>query len=142
MGGPMASRLAASGFATTGYDINPAAMERLGQAGGQTASSAAEAAAGADILITIVASAQQVEEVLFGDTGALTTLPPGSPIMVCSTVPPDYMQDLGRRLQARGFNSSMRRSAVVSPGRPTVPLPSWLQALLRPLRPASHCLPF
>ena len=103
MGAPMASRLVTSGFTVMGYDINPAAMEHLHQAGGQTASSAAEAAADADLLITIVASAQQVEEVLFGNTGALTTLRSGSTIMVCSTVPPDYMQALGQRLQAQGF---------------------------------------
>ena len=103
MGGPMASRLVASGFTVTGYDLQSAAMERLRQAGGQVASSAAEAASGADLLITIVASAQQVEEVLFGDTGALSTLTAGSTIMVCSTVPPDYMQALGDRLQTRGF---------------------------------------
>ena len=103
MGGPMASRLVTSGFTVTGYDINPAAMERLRQAGGQTASSVAEAATDADLLVTIVASAAQVEEVLFGDTGALTTLRSGSTIMVCSTVPPDYMQSLGERLQGRGF---------------------------------------
>lgn len=103
MGGPMASRLAASGYTVTGYDIQAAAMERLRQAGGKTASNAAEAAADADLLITIVASAEQVEEVLFGDTGALTTLTAGSTIMVCSTVPPDYMQTLGQRLQTRGY---------------------------------------
>jgi len=103
MGGPMANRLVTSGFKVTGYDINPAAMERLRQAGGQIASSAAEAAAEASVLITIVASAQQVEEVLFGNTGALTTLTAGSTIMVCSTVPPDYIQALGQRLQMRGF---------------------------------------
>ncbi|WP_089942516.1 NAD(P)-dependent oxidoreductase [Candidatus Entotheonella palauensis] len=103
MGGPMASRLAASGYTVTGYDIQAAAMERLRQAGGKTASNAAEAAADADLLITIVASAEQVEEVLFGDTGALTTLTADSTIMVCSTVPPDYMQTLGQRLQTRGY---------------------------------------
>ncbi len=104
MGGPMASRLVTSGLTVTGYDINPDAMERLRQAGGQTATSAAEAAANADMLVTIVASAPQVEEVLFGETGALTSLPSGSAIMVCSTVPPDYMQALGQRLQTRGFD--------------------------------------
>ncbi len=104
MGGPMASRLVAEGFKVTGYDINPAAMEHLRHAGGQSATSAAEAAANADTLITIVASAQQVEEVLFGDAGALSTLPAGSAIMVCSTVPPDYMQTLGERLQDLGYD--------------------------------------
>jgi L-threonate 2-dehydrogenase len=103
MGGPMASRLVTAGFTVTGYDLNPAAMERLRQAGGQTAANAAEAASNADMLITIVASAEQVEDVLFGQAGALTALPAGSAIMVCSTVPPDYMQDLGQRLQARRF---------------------------------------
>lgn len=37
MGGPMAGRLVTSGCTATGYDINPAAMERLCQTGGQSA---------------------------------------------------------------------------------------------------------
>ena len=98
MGSPMSGRLVQAGFAVTGYDINETAMATLKQVGGQTAPTPAEAAANASLLIIIVASAQQVEDVLFSPTGALTTLTVGSSIMVCSTVPPSYMEELGSRL--------------------------------------------
>jgi 3-hydroxyisobutyrate dehydrogenase len=78
-------------------------MAVLRQVGGQTATTPAEAASKASVLIIIVASAQQVDDVLFGPNGALTTLPAGSAIMVCSTVPPSYIQALGQRLHDRGF---------------------------------------
>ncbi len=103
MGGPMSRRLVQAGFTVTGYDIDDNAMERLRQADGRLAANPAEAATDASVLITIVASAAQVEDVLFSSTGALHTLPAGSTVMVCSTVPPTYMQDLGRRLHERGF---------------------------------------
>jgi 3-hydroxyisobutyrate dehydrogenase len=103
MGSPMSARLVQSGFTVTGYDINDAAMAALRQVGGQMATTPAEAASNASVLIIIVASAQQVDDVLFGPNGALTTLPAGSAIMVCSTVPPSYMQALGQRLHDRGF---------------------------------------
>lgn len=103
MGGPMSSRLVQAGFSVTGYDINPTAVAQLQADGGQPAENPAAAAANADVLIVIVASATQVDDVLFSPTGALTTLPVGNAIMVCSTTPPTYMETLGNRLQDRGF---------------------------------------
>jgi 3-hydroxyisobutyrate dehydrogenase-like beta-hydroxyacid dehydrogenase len=53
MGGPMSARLVQSGFTVTGYDINDAAMAVLRQVGGQTATTPAEAASKASVLIII-----------------------------------------------------------------------------------------
>ena len=103
MGGPMSARLIQAGFNVTGYDINPTATAQFQAAGGQTAETPAAAAAHADVLIVIVASATQVDDVLFSPNGALTTLPTGNAIMVCSTTPPSYMKSLDQRLQDRGF---------------------------------------
>ena len=47
MGAPMAANLVKAGHNVTGYDIVPAALQALAQAGGNTAASAAEAARGA-----------------------------------------------------------------------------------------------
>ena len=44
MGAPMAANLVKAGHTVTGYDIVPAALQALAQAGGMTAASAAEAA--------------------------------------------------------------------------------------------------
>jgi L-threonate 2-dehydrogenase len=40
---------------------------------------------------------------LYGDKGALTTLPAGATVMLCSTVPPAYVQALAQRLIATGI---------------------------------------
>src|SRR5215831_199347 len=74
MGLPMATNLAARGFAVRGFDIRPAAMNTLVEAGGTRASAAAHAADGADVLILMVVNAAQAEAVLF-EGGALAALP-------------------------------------------------------------------
>ena len=74
MGLPMATNLVARGFAVRGFDIKPAAMDTLAEAGGTRASAAADAAHGADVLILMVVNAAQAEAVLF-EGGALAALP-------------------------------------------------------------------
>lgn len=101
MGSRMARRLLQAGYAVTGYDINREAVASLRQDGGTMAENPAEAATGVNVLLIMVASAAQAEEVLFGPSGALTTLPAGSTVMLCSTVPPDFMQQLENRLMER-----------------------------------------
>jgi 3-hydroxyisobutyrate dehydrogenase len=103
MGSRMAARLVQAGFRVTGYDINPRAMQQLVTNGGHSALHPADAARQASVLLLIVASAEQVEEVLFGQHGALTTLPQGCTVLLSSTVPPTYTQALGARLQERGY---------------------------------------
>ena len=66
MGFGMARRLVGLGFSVCGYDVNPASGTALIAAGGQVATSAADAAHQADILILMVVSAEQAEDVLFG----------------------------------------------------------------------------
>lgn len=102
MGSRMARRLLQAGYAVTGYDINREAVAGLQRDGGSVAADPAEAATGVAVLLIMVASAAQAEAVLFDPSGALTTLPEGATVMLCSTVPPDYVQQLGKRLQERG----------------------------------------
>src|ERR1700685_4554124 len=54
MGGPMAANLLKVGHTVTGYDLNPEALRALTAAGGKAASSAAEAANGASVVITML----------------------------------------------------------------------------------------
>ena len=102
MGGHMARRLVQAGFTVWGHDINAEAIQRLRRDGGHAAADAAEAASNAAVVLLMVASAAQSEQVLFGPDGVLTTLPEGRTVMVCSTVPPDFMEQLGQRLGERG----------------------------------------
>jgi 3-hydroxyisobutyrate dehydrogenase len=98
MGGAMAARLVSKDFAVLGYDVHPAARQRLQEAGGRVAEHPAAAALNTSLLLIMVATAEQVETALYGDNGALTTLPAGATVMLCSTVPPAYVQTLAQRL--------------------------------------------
>lgn len=100
MGLGMARCLRKAGIPTTGVDI---VAERLEALGDPVSSSAGAACEGADLLILVVVNASQVEDLLFGAENCAARLAPGATVMVCSTVPPSYSQDLGRRLSEMGL---------------------------------------
>ncbi len=54
MGGPMAANLVRAGHTVRGFDLAAPALDALARIGGHPAGSAAEAASGADILITML----------------------------------------------------------------------------------------
>ena len=101
MGAPMARNLVARGFAVRGYDMQPAALEALAAAGGTAATSAADAARGADALVLMVVNAAQAEQVLFTD-GALDALAPEGVAILMATCPPSQVETLAARVLATG----------------------------------------
>ncbi|MCC7271433.1 MAG: NAD-binding protein [Alphaproteobacteria bacterium] len=103
MGAGMAANLVKAGRPVTGYDVMLAACERLAAVGGVAATSVAEAAAGAGLLIVMVATDAQSDAALFGDGGALARLAPGATVVLHSTVPPAYAEGLGKRLAEKGL---------------------------------------
>jgi 3-hydroxyisobutyrate dehydrogenase-like beta-hydroxyacid dehydrogenase len=104
MGGAMAVHLVRQGFTVIGYDISEPAMHRLQQAGGRVAANPAAAAKGATVLIVMVATAEQAEDALFGPVGAWTTLTSRATVMLCSTVPPAFVQNVAQRLQGKDID--------------------------------------
>ena len=70
MGYGMATSLKRAGFAVTGCDVSADAVARFVADGGKGANSPAEAAAGADIVVSVVVNAAQTEAILFGPGGA------------------------------------------------------------------------
>ena len=79
MGLPMASRLVAAGVSVTGYDPVEAARTAFAAAGGRAATSPAEAAAGASVLITMLPDGKAVRTALLGPEGVAGGLAPGGP---------------------------------------------------------------
>ncbi len=77
MGGPMASRLATSGFAVVAYDIDPDRLAALVDHGAAAAGDAADCAARADVLLTSLPRPDHVLAVMV-EGGALAALRPGS----------------------------------------------------------------
>ena len=89
MGGPMAANLAAAGHAVTAFDISTQALERAREAGAATACSVAEAAAGREVVITMLPAGAEVSEVYRGEGGALSVVAPGTLLIDCSTIDVD-----------------------------------------------------
>ncbi len=97
MGFAMAKRLVEKQHHVTGYDINSEAIARLSDAGGHGATSPADVAKDADVLILLVVNAEQVEAVLFDD-GALAALPEGKTIIVMATCAPARIAAIAARV--------------------------------------------
>ncbi len=103
MGLPMMKHLLAAGHRVTGYDPNPAAVESLVAAGGRRAKSVAEAAAGADVFISVVPDSPQVQEVVFSETGLLTGAAPGLLYIDMSTIRPDVARQVAQSCREHGL---------------------------------------
>ncbi|GAB4860535.1 hypothetical protein Ancab_035695 [Ancistrocladus abbreviatus] len=103
MGFGMATHLLTSNFTVVGYDVYKPTLARFADAGGLVGNSPSEASKDVDVLVVMVTNEVQAESVLFGDCGAVTTLPDGSCIILSSTVSPAFISQLERRLQAKNL---------------------------------------
>ena len=101
MGLPMAINLVKAGHDVSGFDFNPAALEKLAAAGGRAAASAAEAAEGADFFVLMVVNGDQAQDVLFGAGRAADALPPGACVIASCTQAPAQAEALGEALSER-----------------------------------------
>jgi 3-hydroxyisobutyrate dehydrogenase len=87
MGAPMAGNLAKAGHRVIGYDINASAVQALTAAGGQAATSAAEATRGADVVITMLPAGEHVRDVWLHQGGLIEAVKGGTPLLIdCSTI--------------------------------------------------------
>lgn len=103
MGFGMATHLLKEGYAVTGFDVWAPTLERFRQAGGQTATTPAEAVRDKPFCVCMVATAQQADAVLWqGDAPAVPALPQGATLLLCSTVPCAYVQNLAAQLALKG----------------------------------------
>lgn len=101
MGLPMARNLVGQGFAVTGYDLKPAALDGLAEAGGRPAQSAAEAAREAEALVLMVVNTAQAEDILF-EAGALDASAPNALVILMATCAPSDAERLASRVLGGG----------------------------------------
>ena len=90
MGSRMAQNLLENGVTLTVYNRSAAPAQTLHEQGARIASSASEAVREADVVFTMLASPEVVEQVATGPEGFLSTLPEGSLWVDCSTVNPSF----------------------------------------------------
>ena len=98
MGLPMAGCVARAGYKMAAYDIDPGRAASLAADGVKPAASISVVASGADVLVLMVATPGQVEDVLFGDDPAASALAPGTVVLVMATVGPAAVQHWAGRL--------------------------------------------
>jgi 3-hydroxyisobutyrate dehydrogenase len=100
MGLPIARNLMERGFLVTGY--RRSGSPELTEAGGTTAASAAEVAASVDVILSIVPGAEDVEQIIKGPQGTLSTLRKGTIHIEMSTIDVDRKARLRDQVRARG----------------------------------------
>jgi 3-hydroxyisobutyrate dehydrogenase len=104
MGAPMAANLLKAGHRVTGFDVVAAAIEALVAKGGQAATSAAEAAAAADIVITMLPAGPQVRAVYLGEGGVLANARRDALLIDCSTIDVETARAVAATAQEAGFD--------------------------------------
>jgi 3-hydroxyisobutyrate dehydrogenase len=94
MGSGMASNLLNAGFPLAVYNRTAAKAQSLVSAGARLASSPAEAASGASIVISMLADDTASREIWTGNDGALEGVIPGTILIESSTVSPSWIAEL------------------------------------------------
>jgi 2-hydroxy-3-oxopropionate reductase len=115
MGKPMSRNLIKAGHELTIYDIVPEAVAEIAGAGATAAASAQEAAAGAEVTITMLPDGPEVEAAVLGANGVLEGAQPGSVIVDMSSISPIVAQKVGAACAAKGVEFL---DAPVSGGEP------------------------
>jgi 3-hydroxyisobutyrate dehydrogenase len=115
MGFPMAVNLKKAGFDVIGYDAFKGVHEKARSAGITMVDTLEEVAAQADdAIISMVRDHAQNVEIIFGEGGLLSAQPEGKTIIVMSTLDPETMNELGRKVEEESALTLI--SAAVSGG--------------------------
>ncbi len=86
MGGPMARNLVQAGYRVQGFDLVPAALEAAAANGVEIKASTAEAAAGAEVIISMLPAGAHVRGAYLGEAGLIAAAGPGSLMIDSSTI--------------------------------------------------------
>jgi putative dehydrogenase len=103
MGMGVALTLVEHQFTVRGYDVRQEAMDALAGAGGAGGASPSEAVDGCGTVIVLVVNAKQVEDVLFGENGAVAGMAKGTIVVQSSTVPAAFARSCAERLAEQGM---------------------------------------
>lgn len=99
MGVPMTRRLVAAGHEVRGYDTSAEARERVGEA---AVESLADAAAGAEVVVLMLAASSVVRRVVLDD-GLLGSVEPGGMVVDMGSSDPTQTRELAMLAASRGI---------------------------------------
>ena len=104
MGSPMALNIVKGGHQLTVYDLDPAAVKRLTDAGAKAAKSPKEVGAASDVVVTMLPEPQHVRQVVLGPDGVVEGLKAGGVVIDMSTIDPFTSQEVGAELKKKGID--------------------------------------
>jgi len=108
MGRAMARRLVDAGHRVAVWNRDPSKAAELEAAGARRAATPREAAAGAEVVITMVTDSEAVKSVVLGQDGVAAGAVEGAVVVDMSTIHPSAAREVGRALRAKkvGFLDS------------------------------------
>ncbi|ODR28399.1 2-hydroxy-3-oxopropionate reductase [Eisenbergiella tayi] len=115
MGKPMCKNLVKAGHRCTVYDIMEAAMDEAAAAGAIKSRSAAEAAAGKELVITMLPNSPHVRQVVMGENGIMNHMGEGCILVDMSSIAPLASKEIGAALSDKNIEML---DAPVSGGEP------------------------
>jgi len=106
MGSGLAKNLVAAGFQVSGHDLLEERMHAFVQLGGNAAKNAAEVGQASDAVFVMVMTGDQTKQVIFGnegEEGLVSTLKPGSAILLTATVQAHEVRQIAEELKGTGI---------------------------------------
>jgi 3-hydroxyisobutyrate dehydrogenase len=104
MGKQMAQNLMRRGYYLTAYNRSKKSVGELVALGAKAAESPAEVARVSDVVIDMVTDAPDVEEVLLGENGVITSGRAGLVVIDMSTNSPEIARSIGKKLEERSID--------------------------------------
>ena len=104
MGGGMAANLLKAGFPLAVWNRTPAKAESFAAQGARVAATPADAASGAQLILSMLADDNASRTVWTGENGALEAAEPGAVLVECGTVSPTWIAELAELAGARGLD--------------------------------------
>lgn len=103
MGRPMAKRLLDAGYPLVVYDIVPAAMDEVVEAGAKAGTSIRDVAEQGDVVISMLPDSPDVESVAFGPDGVIENIRPGCIYVDMSTISPTVSERIAAEAKPKGI---------------------------------------
>ena len=143
MGGPMARNLLKAGHRLTAFDLLPDLIAQTVKDGAIAATSPADAARGAEVVVTMLPAGEHMREVYLGAGQVLETAAPRTLLIDCSTIDVETAREVGAAAAAA---DRMMVDAPVSGGTAGAAAgrsPSWSAGRPKPSpRPSSSWKPW
>ena len=99
----MCANLVKAGHQVAAFDLNPEAVRHAAEAGASAAKTLAEAANGAEIVVTMLPAGKHVLSVYFGDDGIAANAAAGTLFIDCSTISVDEAREAAAQADKGGF---------------------------------------